>query len=102
MPWCTAALELVVRGVSDFESVDRTWMITLQTEMGPFGMIDRMGLGVVYHVAKLLGGTTPNAGALESARYLDTHFIQNGHLGIASGQGFYRYPKPAYAEPGFV
>ena len=102
VPWCTAALELVVRGVSDFESVDRTWMITLQTEMGPFGMIDRMGLGVVYHVAKLLGETTPNTTALESARYLDAHFIQNGHLGIASGQGFYRYPNPAFAEPGFV
>jgi 3-hydroxybutyryl-CoA dehydrogenase len=102
VPWCTAALELVVGGVSDFESVDRTWMITLQTEMGPFGMIDRMGLGVVYHVAKLLGETTPNTTALESARYLDAHFIQKGHLGIASGQGFYRYPHPAYTEPGFV
>ena len=59
VPWCTAALELLVRGVSDFESIDRTWMITLQTGMGPFGMIDRMGLGVVYHVAKLIGETTP-------------------------------------------
>ena len=77
-------------------------MITLQTDMGPFGMIDRMGLGVVYHVAKLLGETTPNAGALESARYLDEHFIQKGHLGVASGQGFYRYPNPAYDQPGFV
>jgi 3-hydroxyacyl-CoA dehydrogenase len=34
VPWCTAALELLVRGVSDFESIDRTWMITLQTGMG--------------------------------------------------------------------
>jgi 3-hydroxybutyryl-CoA dehydrogenase len=102
VPWCTAALELLVRGVSDFQSIDRTWMITLQTGMGPFGMIDRMGLAVVYHVAKLIGETTPNTQALESARYLDEHFIQKGYLGIASGQGFYRYPNPAYAEPGFV
>jgi len=35
VPWCTAALELLVRGVSDFQSIDRTWMITLQTGMGP-------------------------------------------------------------------
>ena len=47
VPWCTAALELLVRGVSDVQSIDRTWMITLQSGMGPFGMIDRMGLGVV-------------------------------------------------------
>jgi 3-hydroxybutyryl-CoA dehydrogenase len=102
VPWCTAALELLVSGVSDFESIDRTWMITLGTRMGPFGMMDRMGLGVVYHVAKLLGETTPNIQALESARYLDEHFIQNGHLGVASGKGFYRYPSPAFEQPGFI
>jgi len=102
VPWCTAALDLQVRGVSDFESIDRTWMITLQTGMGPFGMMDRMGLGVVYHVAKLIGETTPNTDALESARYLDENYIQKGHLGVASGQGFYQYPNPAYEQPGFI
>ena len=102
VPWCTAALDLQVRGVSDFQSIDRTWMITLQTGMGPFGMMDRMGLGVVYHVAKLIGETSPNTPALESARYLEEHFIQKSLLGVASGQGFYRYPNPAYTQPGFI
>jgi 3-hydroxyacyl-CoA dehydrogenase len=102
VPWCTAALDLVVRGVSDFQSVDRTWMITLQTHLGPFGMIDRMGIGVVHHVAKILGETTQHSGALDSATYLDEQFLQHGHLGVTTGQGFYTYPDPAYAEPGFV
>ncbi len=102
VPWCTAALDLLVRGVSDFQSIDRTWMITLQSGMGPFGMMDRMGLGVVYHVAKLIGETTPNTQALEYARYVDEHFIQKGRLGVASGQGFYSYPNPAFAQPGFI
>ena len=102
VPWCTAALELLVSGVSDVESIDRTWMITLQSGMGPFGMMDRMGLGVVYHVAKLVGETTPSTQALESARYLDEHFIQNGLLGVATGEGFYRYPNPAFEQPEFV
>jgi 3-hydroxyacyl-CoA dehydrogenase len=102
VPWCTAALDLLVRGVSDVQSIDRTWMITLQSGVGPCGMMDRMGLGVVYHVAKLIGETTPNTQALESARYLDEHFIQKGRLGVASGQGFYRYPNPSFAEPGFI
>ena len=102
VPWCTAALDLLVRGVSDYESIDRTWMITMQSSMGPCGMMDRMGLGVVYHVAKLIGETTPNAQALESARYLDEGFIQKGRLGVASGQGFYTYPNPSYAQPRFI
>ena len=95
VPWCTAALDLQVRGVSDFESIDRTWMITLQTGLGPFGMMDRMGLGVVHHVATLLG-------AHDSANYLDDEFIRQGHLGVASGRGFYSYPDPAFAEPDFT
>ena len=36
------------------------------------------------------------------ARYIDEHFIQKGRLGVATGQGFYSYPNPAFAEPGFV
>jgi len=102
VPWCTAALELLVSGVSDVESIDRTWMITLQSGTGPFGMMDRMGLGVVYHVAKLVGEADPNSHALESARYLDERFIQEGKLGVASGEGFYRYPNPTFARPGFI
>jgi len=102
VPWCTAALDLLVRGVSDFESIDRTWMITLRSGMGPCGMMDRMGLGVVYHVAKLVGETTPGARAPDYARFLDEHFIQKGRLGVASGQGFYSYPNPSFARPEFI
>jgi 3-hydroxyacyl-CoA dehydrogenase len=102
VPWCTAALELLVRGVSDVQSIDRTWMITMRSGLGPFGMMDRMGLGVVQHVATLLGETTANTPALEYARYLDEHLLQKGHLGVGSGQGFYRYPSPAFEQPGFI
>jgi 3-hydroxybutyryl-CoA dehydrogenase len=102
VPWCTAALDLLVRQVSDFESIDRTWMITLQSGMGPFGMMDRMGLGVVHHVARLIGETTNDARALEFARYIEEHFIKTGRLGVASGRGFYCYPNPAFARPAFI
>jgi 3-hydroxybutyryl-CoA dehydrogenase len=102
VPWCTAALDLLVRGVSDFESIDRTWMIALMSPMGPFGMIDRMGLGVVHHVATLLAEETEDRCARERVRYLDKHFIQSGRLGTTSGEGFYTYPDPAYTQPGFI
>ena len=101
VPWCTAALDLLVRGVSDFESIDRTWMITLGTQLGPFGMIDRMGLGVVEHVAQLVGEAGDQT-ALLSAEYLDTEFLRMGHLGLSTGRGFYTYPDPAFTQPGFV
>jgi 3-hydroxybutyryl-CoA dehydrogenase len=102
VPWCMATIDLLARGVSDYQSIDRTWMITLQAVMGPCGMMDRMGLGVVYHVARLIAETSPNTQTLEYARYIDEHFIQKGLLGVASGQGFYRYPNPAFSQPGFL
>jgi 3-hydroxybutyryl-CoA dehydrogenase len=101
VPWCTAALDLLVRGVSDVQSIDRTWMITLQSGIGPCGMMDRMGFGVVYHVAKLLA-EIPNSQALEYARYLDEHFIQKGRLGVGDRPRLYSYPNPAFAQPGFL
>lgn len=102
VPWCMAAVGLLVRGVSDVQSVDRTWMITLRAGMGPFGMMDRMGLNVVYHVAKLIGENGPDDEALQYARYIDEHFLRTDRLGVASGQGFYSYPDPAFTRPGFI
>jgi 3-hydroxyacyl-CoA dehydrogenase len=54
-------------------------------------MIDHMGVGVVHHVAEPI-----------AAHYLDDHLIQKGLLGVTSGEGFYRYPNPAYEQPEFV
>ena len=65
-------------------------------------MMDRMGLAFVHHVATLIGDSTPQTQALDAARYLDDEFIQKGHMGVATGQGFYSYPNPEFAQPGFV
>ena len=29
-------------------------------------------------------------------------YVDRGQLGVKSGQGFYTYPDPAYARPGFI
>ena len=34
--------------------------------------------------------------------YIDERFIQKGRLGVVSGQGFYRYPNPTFAQAGFI
>jgi 3-hydroxyacyl-CoA dehydrogenase len=102
VPWCTAALELLVGGVSDFPEHRSNLDDHAAERDGSLRDDGRMGLGVVYHVAKLLGETTQNTEALESARYLEEHFMQKGHLWVASGDGFYRHPNPAFEQPGFI
>jgi magnesium transporter len=37
---------------------------------------------------------------LRPARYVDETLIQHGRYGVASGEGFYRYPNPAFRQPG--
>ena len=102
VPWCTAALDLLVRGVSDVQSIDRTWMITLQSGHGTVrddGSHGPRRRAPRRHVDRRATG---NAQVLDDARYLDEQFIQQGHLGVASGEGFYSYPNPAFAQPGFI
>ncbi len=73
-------------------------MITLQSPIGPFGMMDRMGLG--------RGSPRRHAGGRRFARPPGNRgrplprreFIQRGHLGVASGQGFYSYPNPTFGQ----
>ena len=102
VPWCTAALDLLVRGVSDFQSIDRTWMITLQTGIGslrddgPHGPRRR----APRRAAARRGRSDRSARTY--ARYIEEQFIQQGHLGVTSGQGFYCYPDPAFTQPGFI
>lgn len=43
-------LRLVDDGVASFEDVDRIWMILYKKEIGPFGMMDRVGLDVVRDI----------------------------------------------------
>lgn len=47
---CTAALTLVTTGVASVEDVDRAWMGVMRMPIGPFGMMDQMGLKTVWHV----------------------------------------------------
>jgi hypothetical protein len=39
---------------------------------------------------------------LANAAYLEEKFMSAGHMGAQSGQDYYRYPDPKFAEPGFL
>jgi 3-hydroxybutyryl-CoA dehydrogenase len=101
-PVVTAALLLVIEGVTSKEDVDRAWMLHRRAPMGPFGMMDLFGLNVVYDgwqhrasdpmtdlvrpkITEFLGG-----------------YLQRGALGQKSGNGFYDYPNPAFEQSAFL
>jgi len=44
MPLLNAATELLVKGVSDPEAIDKTWMICSKSPAGPFAVMDVVGM----------------------------------------------------------
>ena len=102
VPLLSAAGNLLVNGVSDVESIDKTWMISTRTPMGPFAIMDMIGLQTMYHVDILWGEKLNDQAMLNRAKYYKENYIDKGNLGASAGEGFYKYPNPSYADPDFL
>ena len=93
------SLKLLAEGVSTPEEIDRLWCLSMETSIGPFAMMDRVGLDVVLdierHYAEQSGD--PN----DAPPQLLTDMVERGELGRKSGSGFYHYPSPAWERPGW-
>lgn len=99
----TAAISLVVNGVSTPEDVDRTYMILNRgCAMGPFGLLDMVGMKTAYDVSSYWGTLNNDAQMLKNAAYVKERFLDKGLQGLMGGEGFYRYPNPAYAAADFL
>ena len=85
-PWLENALDLVVDGVAEPETVDKTWRIATGAPTGPFQILDIVGLRTAYNIA-----AAGNARQQRRARFLKKNYIDKGKLGLESGQGFYSY-----------
>ncbi|MFZ4842951.1 3-hydroxyacyl-CoA dehydrogenase [Mycetocola saprophilus] len=87
VPLLEAAADLVTGGYATPESVDQTWRVGTGSPMGPFQILDVVGLNTAYNIALAAGA--PRA---EFAAYLKENFIDKGKLGRGTGEGFYTYP----------
>ncbi|HWH99061.1 MAG TPA: 3-hydroxyacyl-CoA dehydrogenase [Propionibacteriaceae bacterium] len=85
-PLLMAAAGLLLRGVADPATIDTTWRIATGAPKGPFEIFDVIGLRTAYAVANA-GGRDRQAWA----DYLKTNYIDQGKLGVESGEGFYTY-----------
>lgn len=94
------SLRVVDEGHANPEDIDRLWMLFFQTEYPPFGIMDLVGLDVVadieasYQAVSLDPTDTPSPTL--------HRLIAQGKLGEKSGEGFYKHPNPAYAQPDFL
>ncbi|MEK9199808.1 3-hydroxyacyl-CoA dehydrogenase [Ureibacillus sp. 179-F W5.1 NHS] len=101
VPFLDAAMDLWVKDVADPHTIDKNWMISTGAPTGPFAILDVVGMTTPYNLnlAKAEKGA-PYAKAI--AEKLKTEYIDQGKMGVSSGEGFYKYPNPAYADPDFL
>lgn len=88
IPFLNAALELAAGGYADPQDVDKTWRIATGSPLGPFQIYDVVGLMTPYNI--LMNGDQGNR---HLGAWLKQNYIDKGKLGMASGEGFYTYPK---------
>ena len=86
VPLLDAAAELLVDGIADPETIDKTWRIGTGSPKGPFEIFDIVGLNTAYNISSVSGPKQQ-----EFAAYLKKNYLDQGKLGIATGEGFYRY-----------
>lgn len=99
IPYLNAALWLWASGVADYQTIDKDWMKASGAPMGPFMSLDAIGLRTAYAISSAQAATNPAAkivaGKLKA-------MVDAGHTGTLAGEGFYKYPHPAYENPDFL
>jgi 3-hydroxybutyryl-CoA dehydrogenase len=83
------ALMVVEEGIADPDDVDRLFCSLHGATMGPFQLMDRVGLDVVLDIEEHYA--TERDGLPEGPRNLLRRMIAEGKLGVKAGEGFYRY-----------
>lgn len=91
-------LHLVDDGVASCEDVDRVWMIAYGMPIGPFGLMDMIGLDVVRDIELVYYSESRDASDAPPRLLLEK--IARGELGVKTGQGFYNYLQPAFQTSG--
>mgnify|MGYP000688482665 FL=1 len=102
IPLLNAAGNLFVNGVTNIESIDKTWMISTGTRMGPFGIMDIIGMQTMYNIDKLWGEKLGDESMLKRASIIKKEYIDKVKMGMSSGEGFYTYPNPSYADSDYL
>jgi 3-hydroxybutyryl-CoA dehydrogenase len=96
-----AALKLAAGGVAAFTDVDRAWMGIMKMPIGPFGIMDAVGLDTVWKITDFWAGLTNDPQQRANADFV-RGYVDRGRLGLKSGRGFYDYPEPAFSRPEFL
>ncbi|WP_203340845.1 3-hydroxyacyl-CoA dehydrogenase [Planococcus beijingensis] len=102
VPFLEAAELLLVKEVADIETVDKTWMIATGAPLGPFAILDVVGINTAHNIVQAKAAATGKEEFVKLADMLKTEYLDKGKLGRETGEGFYSYPNPAFMKADFL
>lgn len=93
VPFLSAAQELLVDGIADPETIDKTWRLATGAPLGPFQILDVVGITTAYNIVMNNpdAQTDPNSINARVGKLLKEEYLDKGKTGIISGEGFYKY-----------
>jgi 3-hydroxybutyryl-CoA dehydrogenase len=86
----SAAMNLAAGGVATVEDIDLAWTGVTKMIVGPFGILDVIGLDLACHITESIAEASGDPGIRAQAEFL-RGYVDRGCLGIKSGRGFYEY-----------
>ncbi|XP_071524013.1 hydroxyacyl-coenzyme A dehydrogenase, mitochondrial-like isoform X1 [Panulirus ornatus] len=92
VPYLLSAIRLIERGDATMEDIDTAMKLGASYPMGPFELLDFIGLDTMKLVNKAWSTDYPEEQAFQMVPTL-VKLVEEGKLGRKSGEGFYRYRK---------
>ncbi len=92
-----AAGRLKTHDIGSIEDIDKSWMVNFNMPMGPFGILDSVGLDTAWRVTKDRSDSSS-----QSFSALLKSYVDQGKLGEKTSEGFYKYPNPAFKDTDFL
>ena len=78
-------------GYADIEVIDTAWKIFTKMKLGPFTMMDGIGLDVAYAVE--MSYYEESGDPKDEPPQAFKEMVERGDLGLKTGKGFYTWKK---------